>query len=109
MTVYVMGMGDTAFTVGVAECQKRGVSLPFIAFAPNEKVLERLTELGGEAVATDERNINALLAAFSDHGTVVFFDTPASANNVLDMFEALFSMSMTTPWASRTSAPVVLQ
>ncbi len=100
--IYVVGTAEACITVGMAHCSERQANLPFIAFAPTDRINEALN-LGGAGTAsiTGEDEIKSAIDAFREHGTVVFIDNPVAAERMFEMVDALFAIAADTDWGSR--------
>jgi hypothetical protein len=101
MTVFVVGTGRCAFTVGVGPCPQRGASLPFFAFADADRAAAELDmSATAEECETDDE-VQKTLDVFGRHGTVVFLDNYEATERLISMIMMVINHAVETGWIAR--------
>jgi hypothetical protein len=109
MTCYIIGSHDTAFTVGIADCEERGEVLPFFAFAPTNKIVHELNLSHHTVRSEDTERVKQVADAFRAHGTLVFLDNLQAADSMLEMVLTLLDRISETSWVKRQPKQETLQ
>lgn len=109
MTCYIIGSYDTAFTVGITDCDEMGEVLPFFAFAPTDKIVADIGMSSHTIHLEEKEKVQKVTNAFRKHGTIVFLDNLQAADAMLEMMLTLLDKLSGTPWVARTSKRETLQ
>jgi hypothetical protein len=104
--IFVAGTNKMAFTVGIGMCRERKMHLPFLAFAPSERVEFELNLNDPASIMDTAESVQKTIEVFSNHGAVVFFDNRMAAENMLDMIDMVLATARQTNWYDRTPEPV---
>lgn len=79
--IYIYGDGEVAMTTGIGRIPGLDESVPFIAFAPTDKIID--TVKAQESAEDNQASVAEVIGAFDTHGVVMFMNSPEAMRSLI--------------------------